>query len=158
MSTSKAPDYKASLNQLEGMLDEYMGKKAPAMPENIKETLVSFAPYLAIIGIVISLPAIIAILGLNTMMGPLSAFAGVPYMMNYGFSYYVGIITLIISAVFEGMAIPGLFKRSLGAWRFMYYASLVSFVGSVLQGSLGGALIGALIGMYILFQVKSMYK
>lgn len=158
MSTSKTPGYKASLDQLEGLLDEYMGHKAPAMPENIKETLVSFAPYLAIVGIVISLPAIFAILGIGAMVGPFSAFLGTSYMMSYGFSYYVGIVALIISAVLEGMAVPGLFKRTMGAWRLMYYASLVSFVASVLQGGLGGALIGALIGMYILFQVKSMYK
>lgn len=158
MSTTKAPDYKASMDQLETMLNEYLGKKAPAMPENIKETLVSFAPYLAIIGIVISLPAIFAIFGLATMMGPFSAFLGTSYMMSYGFTYYVGIVALIISAILEALAIQGLFKRSIKAWRLMYYASLVSFVASVLQGGLGGALIGTLIGLYILFQVKSMYK
>lgn len=158
MSTTKAPDYKASFDQLETMLDEYLGKKAPAMPENMKETLVSFAPYLAIIGIVISLPAIFAILGIGAAMGPFSAFLGAGYMMSYGFTYYVGIIALIVGAVFEGLAIPGLFKRAMSAWRFMYYASLISFVASVLQGNLSSAIIGGLIGLYILFQVKHMYK
>lgn len=158
MSTTKAPDTKAALNQLETMLDEYLGKKAPAMPENIKETLVSFAPYLAIIGIVFSLPAIFAILGIGAMMGPFSAFLGASYMMSYGVGYYVGIVGLIISAVLDGLAIPGLFKRSMGAWRLMFYSSLVTFVASVLQGSFGSALLGGVIGLYILFQVKGMYK
>ena len=158
MSDSKAPGYKAGLNQLETMLDEYLGKKAPAMPENIKETLVSFAPYLAIIGIVLAVPGILAILGIGAMLGPLTAFMGASYMMSYGPAYYIGVIGLIISAVLNGLAIQGLFKRSLGAWRLMYYSSLVSFVASVLQGSFGGAVIGALIGMYILFQVKNKYK
>jgi hypothetical protein len=158
MSTTKAPDTKAALGQLETMLDEYLGKKAPAMPENIKETLVSFAPYLAIIGIVFSLPAIFAILGIGAMMGPFSAFLGASYMMSYGVGYYVGIVGLIISAVLDGLAIPGLFKRSMGAWRLMFYSSLVSFVASVLQGSFGSALLGGVIGLYILFQVKGMYK
>lgn len=158
MSTTKAPDTKAALGQLETMLDEYLGKKAPAMPENIKETLVSFAPYLAIIGIVFSLPAIFAILGIGAMMGPFSAFLGASYMMSYGVGYYVGIVGLIISAVLDGLAIPGLFKRSMGAWRLMFYSSLVTFVASVLQGSFGSALLGGVIGLYILFQVKGMYK
>jgi len=158
MSTTKAPDTKAALNQLEIILDEYLGKKAPAMPENIKETLVSFAPYLAIIGIVISLPAIFAILGIGAMMGPFSAFLGASYMMSYGVTYYIGIVGLIISAILEALAIQGLFKRSMGAWRLMYYASLVTFVASVLQGNLSSAIIGGLIGLYILFQVKGMYK
>jgi len=158
MSTTKAPDSKAAFNQLETMLDEYLGKKAPAMPENIKETLVSFAPYLAIIGIVISLPAIFAILRIGAMMGPFSAFMGVSYLGTYGVTYYIGIIGLIISAVLEALAIQGLFKRSMNAWRLMYYASLVTFVASILQGNLSSAIIGGLIGLYILFQVKSMYK
>lgn len=158
MSTTKAPDYKASMNQLETMLDEYLGKKAPALPENIKETLVSFAPYLAIIGIVISLPAIFAILGIGAMMGPFSAFLGTSYLATYGITYYIGIVGLIISAVLEALAIQGLFKRSMGAWRLMYYSSLVTFVASILQGNLSSAIIGGLIGLYILFQVKGMYK
>lgn len=158
MSTTKAPDSKAAFNQLEIMLDEYLGKKAPAIPENIKETLVSFAPYLAIIGIVISLPAILAILGIGAMMGPFSAFLGASYLATYGVTYYIGIVGLIISAVLEALAIQGLFKRSMGAWRLMYYSSLVTFVASVLQGNLSSAIIGGLIGLYILFQVKGMYK
>jgi hypothetical protein len=140
------------------MLDEYLGKKAPAMPDNIKDTLVSFAPYLAIIGIIFSLPAIFAILGIGAMMGPFSAFLGAPYMMSFGASYYIGVVGLIISAIFDGLAIPGLFKRSMSAWRLMYYSSLVTFVASILQGNLGSAILGGLIGLYILFQVKNKYK
>lgn len=158
MNTSKGPDTKATFNQLETLLDEYFGKKAPAMPENIKETLVSFAPYLAIIGIVISLPAIFAILGIGAMMGPFSAFFGAPYMMSYGAIYYIGVVGLIISAVLEALAIQGLFKRSMSAWKLMYYASLVTFVASVLQGNLSSAIIGGLIGLYILFQVRNKYN
>jgi len=158
MSTSKAPDYKASLNQLETLLDEYFGKKAPAMPDNFKETIVSFAPYLAIIGIVLTLPAVFALLGIGAAMGPLSAFLGASYMMTYGIGYYVGVIVILVSAVLEAMAIPGLFKRTLAAWRLMFYSSLVSAVGSIIQGSISGALIGFLIGMYILFQVKEKYR
>ena len=36
MSDTKAPNTTGVLNQLETMLEEYLGKKAPAMPENIK--------------------------------------------------------------------------------------------------------------------------
>lgn len=158
MTDTKAPNYKATFNQLETMLDEYLGKKAPAMPENIKETLVSFAPYLAIIGIVISLPAILAILGIGAMMGPFTAFLGASYLASYGIGYYIGVIGLIISAVLDGLAVRGLFKRSMGAWRLMYYSALVSFVASILQGSFTSAIIGGLIGLYILFQVKNKYK
>jgi len=158
MSDTKAPNTTGVLNQLETMLEEYLGKKAPAMPENIKDILVSFAPYLAIIGIVIALPSLLAVLGVGAFLSPFSAFMGTSYMLSYGFGYYVGIVGIIISAVFDALAIQGLFKRSMGAWRLMYYSALVSFVTSVLQGGFVGAIIGGLIGMYILFQVKSKYK
>lgn len=158
MSTTKAPDYKASLNQLESLFEEYLGKKAPAMPENIKETLTSFAPYIAIVGIVLTLPAVFTLLGIGAAMSPFTAFLGASYMMSYGFTYYVGIVVLIGSAILEALAIPGLFKRTKGAWQLMFYSSLVSFVGTVVQGSVLGGLLSLLIGMYILFQVKEKYR
>ena len=157
MSDTKAPDYKSMFNQLETMLDEYLGKKAPALPENIKETLAKFAPYLAIIGIVISIPGILAILGIGAMMGPLGALAGTPYI-SYSIFHYIGVVGLVISVVLEGLAINGLFKREMKSWRLIYYSSLVTFVASVLQGSIGGAIIGGLISLYVLFQIKSKYK
>jgi len=157
MSDTKAPDYKSAFGQLEKMLDEYLGKKAPAMPENAKETLAAFGPYISIISIVIALPAITAILGLGSILSFMGPLAGVPYM-SFGFGYYIGLIGIIVSVVFNGLAIPGLFKRTMGAWRFMYYATLASFVGSVIQGSITSALLGGLIGMYVLFQLKSKYK
>lgn len=156
MSNTKAPGYKSPFNQLETMLDEYLGKKAPALPENIKETLVSFAPYLAIIGIALSIPGILAILGIGAMMGPLGALAGVTYL-SFGVFHYIGVVALIISAVLEGLAIGGLFKRSMKSWRLLYYSSLVTFAASILQGNFGGAIIGGLIGLYVLFQVKNKY-
>jgi lysylphosphatidylglycerol synthetase-like protein (DUF2156 family) len=158
MSDTKASNYKASFNQLETMLDEYLGKKSPAMPDNIKDIIVSFAPYLAIIGIVLSLPALLALFGIGALMGPFTAFLGASYMMSYGLGYYIGVVGLIISAVLDALAVGGLFKRSLKAWRLMYYSALVSFVASILQGSFVSALIGVLIGMYVLFQVKNKYK
>ena len=158
MSDTKAQGYKATFNQLETLLDDYLGKKAPALPENIKETIVSFGPYLAIIGIIFSLPAILAILGVGALMGPFSALLGASYMLSYGPIYFIGVAALIVAAVLDGLAINGLFKRSMGGWRLMYYSSLVTFVASLLQGNFANALIGGLIGLYILFQVKSKYK
>ena len=158
MSYSKASDYKSAFNQLETVFDEYLGQKAPLLPDNIKEVIVSIAPYLSIICIVISLPAILAILGIGAMLGPFSTLMGASYMMSYGIMYYIGVAAIIVSAVLNGLAINGLFKHSLSAWRLMYYSSLISFVASVLQGSVLGAFIGGLISLYILFQVKSKYK
>lgn len=153
--TNQAKD---ALSKLEGLFEEYLGHKAPAMPDNIKDTLVSFAPYLAILSVVLTVPALFALIGIGTAVGPFTAFLGAGYMMQYSFSYMVGAGTLLVSAVFAALAIQGLFKREMKAWRLMYYSSLISFVASVLQGSVMSALVGLVIGMYILFQVREKYR
>ena len=41
------------MKQLNKTLEMYLVKRAPALPKNIKEILVKFAPWLAIIGVVL---------------------------------------------------------------------------------------------------------
>lgn len=153
-------DIKGSLNQLEGFLDEYMVKKAPfALPAGAKEFIVKVAPYLIIIFAILAVPAILAALGLSAFLTPFAMMGG--YGLGYGWGYGV-IISLAVSVivlVMEIMAVPGLFKRTKGAWRLVFYASIVSLIGGILSihGAIG-AIIGAIIGWYILFQVKDLYK
>jgi hypothetical protein len=143
-----------NMTEFETMLDDIFGKKAPALPENAKEFLVKAAPYLSILGVVMSLPAIFAVLGLGAIAAPFAALGGVSAFAGLSFS----IIFLIINVVLMVMAIPGLFKRSMGAWRLMFYSTLVSAVSSLVSFSLGGLIIGTAIGFYFLFQLKSYYK
>lgn len=145
------------LARLEGMLDEYFGKKAPALPQNIKEFIVKIAPYLVIISLIFTIPAILVLFGLGSLatvfspLGGTRAVAGVPTM-------WVGIILLIPAVILEAMAVPGLFSRKITAWRYMYWAQFISIVSSLVQINIVGALLSALIGFYLLFQVKSLYK
>lgn len=145
------------LNQLEKTLDDYFGKKAPALPHNIKEIIVKIAPYLAILGVIISLPAIFLLLGLGSLatvvapLGSASSVAQVPTM-------WIGILLLIPSVVLEAMAIPGLFSRKATAWRYLYWAQLISVLAAILQLNIVAAILTAVIGFYLLFQVKSFYK
>lgn len=147
-----------SLVSLETTLDEYFGKKAPALPKNIKEIIVKFAPYLAILGVIISLPGILIALGLGgfatTMMVPYGGYR----MMGYGQGWGVSLLLLVPVIILEIMAIPGLFKRKMMAWRYLFWAQLVTLVGSIVSFNIVGALIGAVIGFYLLFQVRSYYK
>lgn len=147
---------KNSLVQLETTIDGYVAK-APQLPANIREILVKIAPYLTILSVVLSLPAILALIGLGglaTMLSPLggmSSMAAVPTM-------WVGIIMLIPVVILEAMAIPGLFSRSASAWKYLFWAQLISIVSSLLQFNLVSAILGALIGFYFLFQIRSYYK
>jgi len=150
---------KQGLGQLEDTLEVYLVKKAPfSIPENWKELIVQFAPYLTILGIVVSVPAVLAVLGLGALVSPFSAFLGPSYAFSYGFNYLLSMIVLGVVIVLEAMAVPGLFKRQEKAWRLLFYSSLVSVLSGILGRDLIGTIIGALLSWYILFQVKEYYK
>lgn len=151
-------DIKGVIAQLEAFLDEYMVKKAPfALPMGAKEFIVKVSPYLIIIFAILALPLIFAAIGLSTAFAPFAMMGG--YGFGWGFGAIISLAVSVIVLVMEVMAVPGLFKRTKGAWRLVFYASIVSLIGSILSiNGIVGGVIGAIIGWYILFQVKEMYK
>lgn len=156
---AKNTDVKAGLGQLEDTLETYLVDKAPfTLPDNVKEIVVSFAPWISIIVLLLAIPGILLVLGAGAIVAPFTVFLGPRYAMNYGMTYIVSMVVLAVSVVLEALAVPGLFKRSLGAWRLLYYASLVNLVSGILGGNFLSAIVGSLIGLYFLFQVKSYYK
>ena len=153
-------DVKGLLAQFEAILDEYMVTKAPfALPPEVKEFLVKVSPYLVIIFAVMALPIILAALGLTAILSPFAMMGGYHYGFGWGFSATIGLAISVITIIMEIAAVPGLFKRTRGAWRLLFYTSIVSLIGTIISfsGLLGG-IIGAIIGWYILFQVKELYK
>lgn len=147
-------DVKGLISQLEAMLDEYMVKKAPfTLPLGLREFIVKVSPYLIIIFAIMSLPLILGAIGISTVLAPFAMVGG----YGWGFGAIVSLVTAVIALVIEVMAVPGLFKRTHGGWRLVFYASIVSFVGSILAFNIIGGIISAIISWYILFQVKDMY-
>jgi hypothetical protein len=137
---------------LMGFLEYYLVTKAPfQLPDNVKEIIVKFGPWIALILMVLSLPLLLFALGLGAVLTP---FAGVGYAYSYS---YVLLFTIVVF-VLQAMALPGLFARKMSGWKLMFYAELVQIVGSLLAGSIVGALLGGLIGLYILFQVRPLYQ
>lgn len=156
----KTSDIKGLVSQLEAMLDEYMVKKAPfALPQGAKEFIATVSPYLIIIFAIMALPAIFLALGLSAFLTPFAMMGGLAYGHIWGFGAIISLLVAVVVLVMEVMAVPGLFKRTKGSWRLVFYASIVSLIGSILSisGIIGGV-IGAIIGWYILFQVKELYK
>ena len=143
-----------TLVQLESVLELYLVKKAPALPENVKEIIVKYSPYLAILGLVLSVPSIITLLGLGGLINRYAYLSGV----YYGPSFSISVIFLVISTVLMGLSIPGLFARKVSAWNLMFYSSLVNAVYNLIRFDLGSLIIGAAISLYFLFQVKSYYR
>lgn len=159
VTSAPASETKAQLTslvaQLEAHLDEYMVKKAPfTLPAEAKELIVKVSPYLVIIFAVLAIPALLAALGMSAVLAPVAALGG----HVWGFSAVISLVVAIVTLGLELMAVPGLFKRTKGAWRLVFYATIVSFVGSLLTFNFVGGIIGAIIGWYILFQVKEKYQ
>jgi len=143
------------LNQFEKICQQYLVDKAPfAIPENIKELIVKYGPYLTILIIILAAPSLLALLGIGAVFMPFSYLRGV----NYGFSYSLSMIVLAAGLILNLVALPGLFQRRLSAWRLMYYSVLVSALHSLISFNLGNLIISSLISLYVLFQIKSYYK
>lgn len=150
-------NYKNSLNRFEGALDGYFGKKAPALPQNIKEIIVKLAPYFAILSVIVTLPAIFLLLGLGGLTTMMAPFAGMRPISSVP-TMWISILLLVPVVILEAMAIPGLFSRTTKAWKYMYWAQIITIVSNLAQFNVIGAILSAVIGFYVLFQIKSLYK
>lgn len=138
-------------NDLIGFLDYYLVQKAPfQIPNNAREVIVRFAPWIALVLLVLSLPVVLLALGLSAAVLPFAA----TQATGLGFTMIVVVVTLVLDA----MALPGLFARRMGGWRLIFYARLVTIVSSLLQGAIVGGILGGLISLYILFQIRPLYE
>lgn len=146
--------------ELEKLLNEYLIKKAPfSFPEGVKEFIASVSPYLIIILAILALPVILAAIGFSAFLAPFAILGMAVSGHGWGFVPIVSLVVAVAVVIMELMAVPGLFKRTKSSWKLLFYASIVSLIGSMvtISGIVSG-IIGALIGWYILFQVKELYK
>jgi len=144
----------SALHQLEETLDLYLKKKAPDIPKNVKDLIVSFAPWINILLMVLAVPALLAVFGISAYVSRWAYLSGV----SMGVMYYISMALLGLTLLLRGMAIPGLLSRSIKGWRFVYYSVFVDAIYSLLSYNAAGAVIGAVIGLYVLFQIKDAYK
>ena len=145
------------MNQLIETLNQYFGVKAPQLPANIKEIIVKFGPYLIIIGLIFTVLSIIALvplmLGTAVLSTYVDAYAGISIQQ-----VYISIIFGIIIGIIELMALPGLFKRTPGSWKLLFYAELVSLLSLLVSLNIISLIISGIVGLYILFQIRPLYN
>jgi hypothetical protein len=153
-------DIKKDISKFEAFLEEYLVKKAPfAIPAGGKEFIVKVAPYLAIISVIILIISVLFGFGWSLIKAPFAMIG----LYNFKILAIISSVVSVILLILELIAIPGLFARTKKGWRYVFYASIVSFVGSLVSsygyhGSYIGGIISIVIGWYILFQVKELYK
>lgn len=138
-----------------GLLDFYLVKKAPfQIPDAGRELIVRFGPWITVVLLILLLPILLFALGLGALVIPFSGAAGVGYSAGFGLLT----IFVIIEIGLMIAALPGLFARKMSGWTLLFYSQLVGIVHSLLMGNIIGGLLTALIGLYILFQVRPLYR
>lgn len=142
------------MGQLDKVLEEYLVTKAPALPDNIKDLIVKVAPYLTILGAIMTLQALMATWKIYT------AAASFPWMAAQvtSTSFYLSVGYSILTAVLQGLAVPGLLARRKQGWTWLYYVVLVNAVYLLLSMNLVGMVVSTLIGFYLLFQIRPRYR
>ena len=135
-----------------GFLDFYLVKKAPVqIPDAGRELIVKFGPWIAVVLLILLLPVLLFALGLGAALVP---FGGAGYAAGFGFLTIVVIIEIGLLIA----ALPGLFARKMSGWTLLFYSQLIGIVHSLLSGNIISGLLMALIGLYILFQVRPLYR
>jgi len=135
-----------------GFLHFYLVTKAPfQLPDAAKEAIVQYGPWVTIVLLVLTLPLLLALLGIGAIFSP---FGGVSAAAGFG----IVAIGTLVEVGLTIAALPGLFARKIGGWTLIFYARVVSFVTSILALSLASGIVFGLISFYILFQVRPSYK
>jgi hypothetical protein len=145
-------------------LDGYYAK-APALPKGGRDFLVTAAPWLALIG---GLLSFWAAWGVYQAMTWVSAIANNPFYQAYapkatGFTvtFILSMVVLLALGVLYLLAFLPLKAKNVKGWNLILYGMLLNLVDGVVMlnvGSILGAVIGFAIGYYFLYQVKSYYK
>ena len=134
-----------------GFLDYYLVQKAPfQLPDGAKEAIVKYGPWIAIVLLLLSLPLLLVAFGLGAALLPFAPYA----YPGFGLTAVVVLVELVLDIA----ALPGLFARKMSGWRLIFYARLLAIAHSLLIGAVVSAILGGIISLYILFQIRSLYR
>ncbi len=157
-STQQPKDIMQYLHEIDKFFQDIYVTKAPFnLPESWREFIVKVAPYLNVLGILMSLVALPVLLGL----GAVGSFLGMASGATLNpLNNIMGILVLVFTLanlVLMVMAAQGLFKRKASAWKLLFYASLLNVVQAALGFNIAGVVLTLVVVMYVLYQVKAKY-
>jgi len=139
--------------------------KAPALPPGVRDFIVNFAPWVALIlGVLSVVGFAVSLLGVGT----LTALAPMAAGMRYGFTGLLLVTSVLglVCGVLYLLAFQPLKKRALKGWNLLFWVLLINAVSSVVSGfavffsplSIVWTLVWLAVELYFLLQVKSYYK
>lgn len=152
--TKKSNDFSSLLDQLTGLLEEYLLKKAPGLPTSWKDFIVKVLPWFTLIVLILSVPLILAFLGISLVILPISFMGG----FGSGVNTFISWLVLVASFILDLLALKGLFNFKKQGWTYLYWGVLLNGVYNLFTLNLGSLVIGTGISLYILFQIRSYYK
>lgn len=141
-----------SLNKLDQQLEQYLVKRAPALPQDIVKLLVTLAPWFALITVIFGIPAIVAAFGVTAFVTPFAIVAGA----RTGSFWFYWLLSLVQIGL-SGLAIKPLFARAMRGWQLMFYSQLLSLVSSLFHFNVLNLALTVL-SFYLLYQMKKSYK
>jgi hypothetical protein len=178
-TTSSSKDVVASanvrLNGLEKQLNDVMVKNAPyQLPKALKEWMVKYAPWIALIVGIIGLWSAWTLWQLSRVTDSLVDYANslsktfgtpVPVAHSLNIFWYLALIVLVIQSVMQIAAFTGLREKRKNGWNWLFYSALLNVLTAVFYIFVDGrgvvsfiwSLIGTVIGLYFLFQIRSYY-
>lgn len=137
---------------LEKELEPFFLKTLPPLPDNLKEGLVKYWPWVLLVLLVLSVPMLLALLGMSAALNSAMATSGMPG----GTLYYVWIVIFLGSMGLTILGLMGLFKKTRQGWVFMYYAQWLTVISHILFLSIFGILM-SFVWIYFLYQIRSYY-
>lgn len=140
------------MKKMDKFFTDFFTKKLPSLPKKAKDWLVKTIPYLALIFGVLAIPGLLAAAGFGAMTAPFWAFRGIRSL-----GYTLGFLLSCVQVVMQLMAVSPLFKRAKRGWQLLYYSSLLSIIGSIINTSVAG-LVMVGVSLYLLYQIKANYK
>lgn len=155
--TPGTPDMRAAAEAKMGALEKWMAPlfaKLPHLPPNIRESLASIAPWLALIFGILGLVSIASIGGFGLLLSFSILGSGLPMLL--------AVVVGLLASILDLLAYSPLTKRQKKGWNFLFYGAVLTFAAQLIEivtyyGSAGG-LIGAVIGFWLLFEVRDLYK
>ncbi len=129
-------------------------KTLPKTPANINDFLVTVAPYLSLIGGVLSLLSVASVIFMrNALLYTTSIFYNPMMALSP-----VYIISSILTGILLVVAFADLKNKKVFGWRLLFWSSNISILTSLLGFDFVSAVLGGFISWYILAQVRPSYS
>ena len=136
-------------------------EKTPHLPEEARKSIVTVAPWLALIGGVLGLYGTYA--GYK-MLSLVSSMAYLGITSTWYPATLIALIAMGLAAVLDLLAYKPLTEHKKQGWNLLFYGNTLTTVATILTllfgyGSNGfGWIIGVVIGYWLLFEVRGAYR